>query len=116
MGTLYDLLPDAPRPSTTTTSTTPTASHVIDGVMGTFHAQPQFAQTSHNTTKSHASNVQTAPTPTSPTGKNSEVNIVQSTLTGKNTSKKWKGRNKEDKNNNPQYYKTKTQPAEDKDI
>jgi hypothetical protein len=26
-GTLYDLLPDAPHPSTTTTSTTPAASH-----------------------------------------------------------------------------------------
>ena len=43
MGTLYDLLPDTPRPSTTTTSTTPVASHVVDGVIGTFHAQPQSA-------------------------------------------------------------------------
>jgi hypothetical protein len=38
MGTLYDLLPDAPRPSTSTTSTTPAASHAADGVIGTFHA------------------------------------------------------------------------------
>jgi hypothetical protein len=65
--------------------------------------------------KSHASNVQTAPTPTPPTGKTSEVNVVQSTPTGKNKSKKGKGRNKEDKNNNPQSDKTKTQPVEDKD-
>jgi hypothetical protein len=36
-GTLYDLLPDAPRPSTTATSTTPTTSHAVDGVIGTFH-------------------------------------------------------------------------------
>jgi hypothetical protein len=40
MGTLYDLLPDAPRPSTTTTSMTPAVSHAADGVIGTFHAQP----------------------------------------------------------------------------
>jgi hypothetical protein len=32
MGTLYDLLPDAPCPSTSTTSTTPAASHVADGM------------------------------------------------------------------------------------
>jgi hypothetical protein len=115
MGTLYDLLPDAPRPSTTTTSMTPTTSHVTDGVIGTFHTQPQSTQTSHTTPKSHASNAQTAPTPTPPTGKTSEVNVVQSTPTGKNKSKKGKGRNKEDKNNNPQSDKTKTQPAEDKD-
>jgi hypothetical protein len=58
---------------------------------------------------------QTAPTPTSPIGKTSEVNVVQSTPTSKNKSKKGKGRNKEDKNNNPQSDKTKTQPVEDKD-
>jgi hypothetical protein len=115
MGTLYDLLPDAPRPSTTTTSTTPTTSHAVDGVIGTFHAQPQSAQASHTNPKSHASNVQTAPTPTPPTGKTSEVNVVQSTPTGKNKSKKGKGRNKEDKNNNPQSDKTKSQPVDDKD-
>jgi hypothetical protein len=115
MGTLYDLLPDAPRPSTTTTSTTPTTSHAVDGVIGTFHAQPQSVQASHTNPKSHASNVQTAPTPTPPTGKTSEVNVVQSTPTGKNKSKKGKGRNKEDKNNNPQSDKTKSQPADDKD-
>jgi hypothetical protein len=43
MGTLYDLLSDAPCPSTTTTSMTPAASHVVDGVIGTFHTQPQSA-------------------------------------------------------------------------
>jgi hypothetical protein len=72
-------------------------------------------QASHTNPKSHASNVQTAPTPTPPTGKTSEVNVVQSTPTGKNKSKKGKGRNKEDKNNNPQSDKTKSQPADDKD-
>jgi hypothetical protein len=69
-GTLYDLLPDAPRPSTTTTSTTPAASHAADGVIGTFHAQPQSTQASHTNPKSTASNVQSALTPTPSTDKN----------------------------------------------
>ena len=34
MGTLYDLLPDLPRPNTSSTSTTPAASHAADGVIG----------------------------------------------------------------------------------
>jgi hypothetical protein len=65
--------------------------------------------------KSHASNVQTAPTPTPPTSKTSEVNVIQSTPIGNNKSKKGKGRNKEDKNNNPQPDKTKSQHVDDKD-
>jgi hypothetical protein len=114
-GTLYDLLPNAPRPSTTATSTTPAASHAVDGVIGTFHSQPQSMHASHTNPKSHACNVQTAPTPTPSIGKNLEVNAVQSTPTGKNESKKGKGKNKEDKNNNLQSDKTKTQPTDDKD-
>jgi hypothetical protein len=114
MGTLYDLLPDAPRPSTSATSTTPAASHAADGVIGTFHAQPHSVQASSNNPKSVASNVQNALSPTPPTGKTSEVNSVQSTPAGKNKSKKGKGKNKEDKNN-PQSEKTKTQPVDDKD-
>jgi hypothetical protein len=113
-GTLYDLLPDAPRPSTTATSTTPVASHAADGVIGTFHAQPHSIQASSNNPKSVASNVQNASSPTPPTDKTSEVNSVQSTPAGKNKSKKGKGKNKEDKNN-PQSEKTKTQPVDDKD-
>jgi hypothetical protein len=35
-GTLYDLLPDLPHPSTSATSTTPAASHAVDCVIGTF--------------------------------------------------------------------------------
>jgi hypothetical protein len=69
-GTLYDLLPDAPRPYTTATSTTPAASHVTDGVIGTFHAQPQSTQASSTNPKSIASNVQNAPTLTPSIGKN----------------------------------------------
>jgi hypothetical protein len=114
MGTLYDLLPDAPRPSTSTTSTTPAASHAADGVIGTFHAQPHSIQTSSNNPKPISSNVQNAPSPTPPTDKTSEVNSVQSTPAGKNKSKKGKGKNKEDKNN-PQSEKTKTPPVDDRD-
>jgi hypothetical protein len=69
MGTLYDLLPDAPCPSTSATSTTPVVSHVADGVIGTFHAQPHSA--SSNNPKPASSNVQNAPSPTPPTGKTS---------------------------------------------
>jgi hypothetical protein len=99
MGTLYDLLPDAPRPSTSITSTTPVSSHAVDGVIGTFHAQPHSIQTSSNNPKSVSSNVQNALSPTPPTSNTSKVNSVQSTPTGKNKSKKGKGKNKEDKNN-----------------
>jgi hypothetical protein len=34
-GTLYDLLPELPHPGASSTSTTPAASHVVDGVIGT---------------------------------------------------------------------------------
>jgi hypothetical protein len=44
MGTLYDLIPDAPRPSTNPTPTPPVASHVVDGVIGTFHTETQSKQ------------------------------------------------------------------------
>jgi hypothetical protein len=92
--TLYDLLPDAPCPSTTTTSTTPTASHAANGGIGTFHAQPHSAQASTTNPKSVASNVQHALSPTPPADKTSEVNSVQSTPARKNKSKKGKGKNK----------------------
>jgi hypothetical protein len=112
--TLYDLLPNAPRPSTLASSTTPATSHVADSVIGTFHAQPHSIQTSSNNLKSISSNVQNDLSPTPPTGNTSEVNSVQSTPTSKNKSKKGKGKNKEDKNN-PQSKKTKTPPVDDRD-
>jgi hypothetical protein len=37
--TLYDLIPDAPLTSTNPTQTLPVASHVVDGVIGTFHVE-----------------------------------------------------------------------------
>ena len=74
MGTLYDLLPDLPRPSTSTTSTTLATSHVAYGVIGTFQAQPH--STSSAIPKPNSSNVQNALSPSPPTGKTYEVNQV----------------------------------------
>jgi hypothetical protein len=114
MGTLYDLLPDAPRPSNSATSTTHVASHAADGVIGTLHAQLHSIQTSSNNPKPISSNVQNALSPTPPTDKTSEVNVVQSTPTSKKKSRKGKGKNKEDKNNS-QVERTKTPPVDDRD-
>jgi hypothetical protein len=73
------------------------------------HIPPQ-----DNNPKPASSNVQNAPSPTPPTGKTSEVNVVQSTPAGKNKSRKGKGKNKEDKNNS-QAERTKTPPVDDRD-
>jgi hypothetical protein len=111
-GTLYNLLPELPRPGTSSTSTTPAASHAADGVIGTTHTHSHSV--SSTTPKSTSSNVQNAPSPATPTGKTSEVNVVQSTPTGKNKSKKGRGKNKEGKNNN-QTEQPKNTPVEDRD-
>jgi hypothetical protein len=111
-GTLYDLLPDLPRPGTSNTSATPAASHAADGVIGSTHSHSHSISTT--TPKSNSSNVQSAPSPAPPTGKTSEVNVVQSTPTGKNKSKKGRGKNKEGKNNNPNEQ-TKSPPVDDWD-
>jgi hypothetical protein len=112
MGTLYDLLPDLPCPGTSSTSTALVASHATDGVIGTTHAHSHSVSTT--TPKSNSSNVQNAPSPAPPTGKTSEVNVVQSTPAGKNKSKKGRGKNKEGKNTNPNEQ-TKTPPVDDRD-
>jgi hypothetical protein len=112
MGTLYDLLPELPLPGTSRTSTTPIASHAVDGVIGTSQAQSHSIASTKP--KSTSSNVQNAPSPSTPTGKNSEVNSIQSTSTGKNKSKKGRGKNKEGKNNN-QTEQPKTTPVEYRD-
>jgi hypothetical protein len=111
-GTLYDLLPDLPRPGSSIISTTPAASHVADGVIGSTHSHSHSVSTT--TLKSNSSNVQSALSPTPPTGKTSEVNTVQSTPTSKNKSKKGRGKNKESKNTN-QNEKTKSPPFYDRD-
>jgi hypothetical protein len=90
-GTLYDLIHDAPRPSTNPTPTPPVASHVVDGVIGNFHAETQSKQSNHPNPKSTIINVQNTPHPTPSPSKTSEVNTVQSTPIGKNKNKKNKG-------------------------
>jgi hypothetical protein len=111
-GTLFDLLPYLPHPNTSSTSTTPVASHAADSVIGTAQAQSHYVSSTNP--KSNSSNVQNAPSPTTPTDKTSEVNVVQSTSTGKNKYKKGRGKNKEGKNNN-QTEQTKTTPVKDQD-
>jgi hypothetical protein len=75
MGTLYYLIPDAPRPSTNHTPTPPIASHVVDGVIITFHVETQSAHSGHTNPKSNNSNTQNTPTPTPSTGKTAYVSI-----------------------------------------
>jgi hypothetical protein len=114
-GTLYDLIPDAPHPSSNQTPTPPVASHVVDGVIGTFHIETYSNQAFHTNPKSNTANVKNNPPPTPFPGKTSEVNSVQSTPTGKNKNKnKGKGKNKEGKNNNKHFDKSKTHPANEK--
>jgi hypothetical protein len=112
MGTLYDLLPDLPRPNNSSTSTTPAASHAAGGVIGSSQAQPHSVSSVNP--KSASSNVQNDSFPAPPTGKTSEVNAVQSTPAGKNKSKKGRVKNKEGKNNSP-AEQTKTTPVDDQD-
>jgi hypothetical protein len=76
MGTLYDLIPDAPHPSTNQTPILPVASHDVDGVIDTFHAETQTKQVSHSNPKPTITSVQNdTPSIASP-GKTSEVNMV----------------------------------------
>jgi hypothetical protein len=112
MGTLYDLLSDLPRPGTSTTSTTPAASHAADGVIGSTHSHSHSM--SAPTPKSNSYNVQSAPSPAPSAGKTSEVNVVQTTPAGKTKSRKGRGKNKEGKNNNPNEQ-TKPPPADERD-
>jgi hypothetical protein len=115
-GTLYNLIHDALHPSTNPTPTPPIASHVVDGVIGIFHAENHSTHTGHTNPKSNKSNLQNAPTPTPSSSKTVEVNSVQSTPAENNQNKKkGKGNNKEQKNNNPQSKKSKTQPVDEKD-
>jgi hypothetical protein len=111
-GTLYDLLPNLPHPSTSNTSTTPASSHAVDGVIGSPYSHSHSVSTA--TPKSNSPNVQNASSPAPPTGKTFEVNVVQYTSTGKHKSKKGRGKNKEGKNNNPNE-KTKYPPVDERD-
>jgi hypothetical protein len=116
MGTLFDLIPDAPHRFTNPTPTPLVASHFVDGVINTFHTGTQSKQVNHSTPKYTTSNVKNA-TPHVPSpSKTSEVNTVQYTPTDKyQNKKKGKGKNKEDKNNKHQPTKPKTQLVDDKE-
>ena len=46
-GTLYTLLPDLPRPGTSSTSTAPVASHAANGVIGTTHTHSHSISTQY---------------------------------------------------------------------
>ena len=114
--TFYDLIFDAPRLSTNPTSTLSVASHVVDRVINTFHTKTETKQVNHSNPKPTTTNVQNDTPPAPSPGKTSEVNTVQSTTTNKyQNKKKGKGKNKEDKTNNQQLDKPKTQPANDKE-
>jgi hypothetical protein len=63
-GTIYNLIPDAPRPSTNPTPTPPATSHVVDSVIGTFHDETQSTHASHTNPKSNNSNAQNTRTST----------------------------------------------------
>jgi hypothetical protein len=98
------------------TPTPPVASHVVDGLIRTFHVETQSTHASRTNPKSTTSNVQNTPILTPSSGKTFEVNSIQSTPTSKNQNKKKvKGKNKEDKNTNQQSEKPKTQPTNEKD-
>jgi hypothetical protein len=86
--TLYDLIPDAPRPYTNATPTPPVASHAADGVIVTFHAETQSKQASHSNPKSNTTNVQNTPPPIPSPSKTCEVNLVQFAPTGKKKKKR----------------------------
>jgi hypothetical protein len=106
--TLYDLIHDAPCPSTNPTPTLPVASHAADGVIDTFHVETQSKQVNHFSPKPTTTSVQNATPPAPSPGKTSEVNTVQCTITVKSQNKKKeKGKNKEDKTNNQQPDKPK---------
>ena len=92
-GTLYDYLPDAPRPGKSKAPPTPS----VDGIIG--FVNPSSKKTSANPGKqnSNASNRNTSQA-TSNSSNTSEVNAVQSTKTDKASKgkKKGKGKNKPD--------------------
>jgi hypothetical protein len=78
MGMLYNLIPNISRPSKNPTPSPLTASHAIDGVIGKFYDETQFAHVGHTNKKYNNSIVQNTPTPTPSTGKIVEVNSVES--------------------------------------
>jgi hypothetical protein len=114
--TLYDLILDAPHPSTNTNPTPLVGSHDVHGLIDTFQFENQFKQASHSNPNSTTANIKNNPPPTPSPDKTFEVNSVKSTPLGKSQNKKkWKGINKEEKNNNQQSDKPNNQPLDEKE-
>ena len=82
-GTLYDLIPQAPHPSTDPTK--PPAKVPIDGIVGSIQSPSVVKPSKQPQT--------TTPTPSTPKF-STEVNSIQSTHTSGNNKKKGKNRNK----------------------
>ena len=86
-GTLYDLIPQAPRPSTNLAKSL--AEVLVDGIVGSIQS-PLAGKTAKQTQT-------TTPTPSTPKV-STEVNSIQSTQTSGNNKKKGKNKNKKPKN------------------
>ena len=82
-GTLYDLIPQAPRPSTDPAK--PPAEVPIDGIAGSIQSLSAVKPAKQPQTST--------PTPSNPKV-STEVNSIQSTQTSGNNKKKGKNRNK----------------------
>jgi hypothetical protein len=112
---LYDLILQAPHPSTNPSTTPFIESHADDSVVGSitqeFASKPSSQSNPKATPTTTAQN--NTPPPTTP-GKTSDICVVQSTTTDKSqqprSKKKGKGKAKK---NSPQQEKPKTQPVED---
>lgn len=92
-GTLYDYLPDAPRPGTSKAPPTPS----VDGIIGSVTSTPKKNSANPGKQKSNVS-TETTSQATSHPSNTSEVNAVQSTTADKTSKgkKKGKGKNKAD--------------------
>ena len=94
-GTLYELLPDVPHPSTNPSSSQSPVTPPVDGVIGTMADIDSNAPKTSSKYKSTTAIV--PPTPShnhKNPGKNSEVNAVQSTATNKSSKGKKKDKGK----------------------
>ena len=95
-GTLYDLIPHAPRP--TTDPSRPTAEPPIDGILGSIQTQmvEKYSKKKNQTITASAQLTPSAKTTPSPIA-SVEVNVIRST---ESSGKKKKGKNKSKKPDN----------------
>jgi type IV secretory pathway VirB10-like protein len=115
-GTLYDMIPHAPRSSKIPNPTPHVESHAANGVIGSINQETKSntSTTTFNpkTTPTTMTTLNTTP-PATPSSNTYEVNVVQSTPTAKTRNNK-KGKGKTKQTSQPQV-KMKTPPAEDKE-